>query len=143
VENEIGETISMRSLNIPKVLGIHICKSLPAKCGTMSVPFGNPKRNSIFFSPTLVFHFFVTNNRNQNSWPESAKTFTNSNLTSVEDRRPACSMNLAQWRAQCLNKSSDSHQISLYIARFMLRNQSLRQAQYIFSFCNKSSNKTF
>jgi hypothetical protein len=66
-----------------------------------SVLFGNPKRNSIFYSHPSVFYFFATHSRHKNSWTETAKTYTGQGLTMTEDRRPACNTGLAKVAVQC------------------------------------------
>jgi len=93
-----------------------------------SVLFGNPKRNSIFFSHPSVFYFFATHNLQKNSCTETAKTFTDSDLTITEDRRPACNSGFAKKRVQWLIEHSTSHQLLRYVDSEVLRNPLLRKA---------------
>jgi len=72
----------------------------PLFAGQKSVRFSNPKKNS-FFSFFLVFYFFATHNRNKSSWAETAKTFTDSNLTITEDRWSAYNSVLPQLAVTC------------------------------------------
>jgi hypothetical protein len=101
VENEIGETISMRSLHTKAQ--IFASRTSPSTDQSLqkSVLFGNPKRNSIFLSNPSVFYFFATHSRHKNSWTETAKTYTGQGLTMTEDRRPACNTGLAKVAVQC------------------------------------------
>jgi hypothetical protein len=102
VENEIGETFSMRSL---PTKAHTFASRIPQIAGQKSVLFGNPKRNSIFFSLPSVFYFFATHNRHQNSWTETAKTLTDSDITLTEDRRPACNSTYKKLAVQWLNEA--------------------------------------
>lgn len=75
----------------------NLAKSVPAP----------PQDKFNFFLPSLrCFNFFATHNRHKNSWTETAKTFTDSDLTMTEDRRPAYNMGLASCGVTCLNLSA-------------------------------------
>jgi hypothetical protein len=101
VENEIGENISMRSLHTKAHTFASRTSPSTDQSLQKSVLFGNPKRNSIFFSHPSVFYFFATHSRHKNSWTETAKTYTGQGLTMTEDRRPACNTGLAKVAVQC------------------------------------------
>ncbi|AMS27559.1 hypothetical protein AEM51_11545 [Bacteroidetes bacterium UKL13-3] len=128
MENEIREIISMRSLHTKA----HTFASRTSPSTDQSlqkcVLFGNPKRNSIFFSHPSVFYFFATHNRHKNSWTETAKTYTEQDLTMTVDRRPACNSGFAKKRVQWLIEHSTSHQILWYVDSLVLRNPLLRKA---------------
>jgi len=93
-----------------------------------SVLFGNPKRNSFFFSHPSVFYFFATHSRHKKSWTETAKTFTGQGLTMTVDRRPACNSGFAKKRVEWLIEHSTSLQLLCCVDSFELRNPLLRKA---------------
>jgi len=93
-----------------------------------SVLFGNPKRNSIFFSHPSVFYFFATHSRHKNTWTVTAKTYTGQGLKMTVDRRPACNSGFAKKRVQWLIVHSTSHQLFWYVDSFELRTPLLRKA---------------
>jgi len=97
----------MRNLPIPKAFGTHTFASRTSPSTDQSlqksVLFGNPKRNSNFFSHPSVFYFFTTYNRHVNSWTEATKTFTDSNLTLTVDRTPAYNSTYKKLAVQWLN----------------------------------------
>jgi len=94
----------MRNLPIPKAFGTHTFASRILQiAGQKSVLFGNPKRNSNFFSHPSVFYFFAIHNRHVNSWTEATKTLTDSNLTLMVDRRPAYNSTYKKLAVQWLN----------------------------------------
>ena len=75
----------------------NLAKSVPAP----------PQNKFNFFLPSLrCFKFFATHNRHKNSWTETAKTFTDKDLTMTEDRRPAYNSRLASCGVTCLHSSS-------------------------------------
>lgn len=92
-----------------------------------SVLFASPKRNSFFSSRPLVFYFFATHNRHQNSWTETAKAFTNKDLTMTEDRRPAYNSVLPQLAVTCNIEAECSYQTFVQVESEVLRNRQLRQ----------------
>ena len=71
------------------------------QCLQKSVLFASPKRNSFFPSLPSVFYFFGTHSRLKNSWTETVKILTESDLTMTEDRRSACNTGLAKAAVQC------------------------------------------
>jgi len=89
-----------------------------------------PQDKFNFFLPSLrYFNFFATHNRHKNSWAETAKTFTDTDLTMTEDRRPACKRRLTQLRVTWLIEHSTSHQLLWCIDSSVLRNPPERQAK--------------
>lgn len=75
----------------------NLAKSVPAP----------PKDKFNFFLPSLrCFNFFATHSRHKNSWTETAKPFTDKDLTMPEDRRPAYNSRLASCGVTCLNSSA-------------------------------------
>ena len=125
MENEIGETISMISLSTKA----HRFASRPStdQIFQKNVLFGNPKRNSTFFYPS-VFYIFATQSGHKNSWTETAKTLTDSGLTMTEDRRPACNTGLAQWRVTCYYDSLVVKETLVFQMNISANNPPLRQA---------------
>jgi len=122
----------MRSLRIPKAFGTHTFASrIPQIAGQKSVLFGNPKRNSFFFSHPTVFYFFATHNRHINSLTETAKTFTHSDLTMTVDRRPACNRRLVSFKTRAVQYSADTFVVNQsLVLRINIygKNRHLRQA---------------
>ena len=97
----------------------NLAKSVPAP----------PEKKFNFYLPTLrYFNFFATHNRQKNSWTETAKTLTDSDLKMTEDRRPAYNSGFAKKRFQWLIEHYTSHQLLCYVDSFELRNPLLRKA---------------
>jgi len=94
-----------------------------------SVLFGNPKRNSIFFSHPSVFYFFATHSRHKNNWTAKAKTYTGQGLTMTEVRRPACNTGLAKVAVQCSADTFVVNQSSVFRINICGENRHLRQAR--------------
>jgi hypothetical protein len=109
VENEIREIISMRSLHTKAHTFASRTSPSTDQSLQKSVLFGNPKRNSIFFSHPSVFYFFATHSRHKNSCTVTAKNYTGQGLTMKVDRRPACNTGLAKVAVQC---SADTFEVN-------------------------------
>jgi hypothetical protein len=75
------------------------------KCGK-SVPAPTQDKFNFFLPALRCFNFFATHSRNKYSWTETAKTFTNNELTMTEDRRPAYNSRLASCGVKCINSSA-------------------------------------
>jgi hypothetical protein len=90
-----------------------------------SVLFGNPKRNSIFFSHPLVFYFFATLNRHKSSLTMTAKTLTDRDFTMTMDRRPACNSGFMKLAVQWLNEHLCFVIKAMLADSFVLRNRQL------------------
>ena len=96
----------------------NLAKSVPAP----------PQDKFNFFLPTLrYFNFFTTHNRHKNSWTETAKTFTVSDLTMTVDRRPAYNSVLPQLAVMCKIEAECSYQTFVQVDSEVLRNRQLRQ----------------
>ena len=94
-----------------------------------SMLFGNPERNSFFFSHPSVFYFFATHSRQKNRWTKTAKTQANSDLTMSEDRRPACNTGLAKVAVQCSADTFVVNQSLVLRISICGENRHLRQAR--------------
>jgi hypothetical protein len=87
-----------------------------------SVLFGNPKRNSIFFSHPSVFYFFATHSRHKNSWSETAKTYTGQDLTMTEDRKPACNITYTQAGVSCfVGQESGKFKVQFFVGSSVVK----------------------
>jgi hypothetical protein len=104
------------------------------KCGK-SVPDPSLDKFNFYLPSLRCFNFFSTHNRHKNSWTETAKTFTDSDLTMTEDRRPAYNSGFAKKRVQWLIEHSTSHQLLCYVDSFELRNPLLRKAAKRYRIC--------
>jgi len=92
MENETRETISMRSLGIPKAFGIYTFASpIPQIAGQKSVLFGNSKRNSIFFAALRCFIF--------------SPPTTNTKTVGQKQRKPILTPTLTDKEAHTTNSS--------------------------------------
>jgi hypothetical protein len=109
-----------QSQTLPSRTSRHTSQNL-----TKSVP-APPKKKYNFFLPFLrCFNYFFTYNRHKNSWTETAKTFTDSDLKMTADRRPAYNSVLPQLAVTCKIETECSYQTFVQVDNEVLRNRQL------------------
>jgi hypothetical protein len=95
-----------------------------------SVLFSRPRRNSIFFSPTLrCFNFFATAQQPMtDKYLDRTMQDTNRQELDMDEEARTGNSGFAKKRVQWLIEHSASHQLLCYVDSLVLRNPLLRKA---------------